>query len=470
MKEPRNIFILFLFCAGIAISIIGILFTPPFVAKHVKHVIELEESQVMKVLSYQFYAITIGFLIIVLSVLLYKIKYYIPILGLIILGYLLVMHNTYINKLYPENVILNPTGLKKAARVLLGKDYIISDYHPKSVLMVKNQQVLRAKYPVIDIHFHLASLNKTSPEELVKAMEQCGIDKIVNLDGAPEVFEKYQQEFVEKYPNRFILFVLLNLQKIINQPDFLKNELEIFDKMVNKGAKGLKVTKILGLEMRDPSGKLVPIDDPRLEPIWNKAGEYKIPVLMHVTDPTPFFTPIDRFNERFEELNEFPEWSFYGPQFPKKEALMEQRENLLKKHPGTIFIFAHMGDNPENLEYLGGLLDRHENLYVDIASRVPELGRQPFSARKFFIKYQDRILFGTDGGYALDKNGLWPAEKYFRTYFEFLETTNEYFEYPLWGINKQGRWRVYGIDLPDQVLKKIYYLNAEKILAKRVNN
>jgi predicted TIM-barrel fold metal-dependent hydrolase len=128
-----------------------------------------------------------------------------------------------------------------------------------------------------------------------------------------------------------------------------------------------------------------------------------------------------------------------------------------------------MGDNPEDLEYLGGLLDRHENLYVDISSRVPELGRQPFTARKFFIRYQDRILFGTDGGYALDENGLWPAKKYFRTYFEFLETTNEYFEYPLWGINKQGRWRVYGIDLPDQVLKKIYHVNAEKILAKRMN-
>lgn len=468
MKEARKIVVLLIFCSGMAISIIGILFTPSFVAKHVKHVIELETSQVMKVLSYQLYAITVGFLMIMLSVILSRMKYIIIILGSIFVGYFFIIHNVYLNNVYPGNVILDFTGLKKVGRVLLGKDYVIGDYKPKSMLLVNNRKVLRAKYPVIDIHFHLASLNKTNAEELVKAMDQCGIDKIVNLDGAPEVFEKYQQEFVEKYPNRFIMFVVLNLHEI-NKPDFLKNQLELFDKMVNKGARGLKVYKSLGLELRDPSGKLVPIDDPRLEPIWNKAGEFKIPVLMHVADPTPFFTPIDRFNERFEELNEFPEWSFYGPQFPKKEALMEQREKLLKKHPGTIFIFAHMGDNPENLEYLGGLLDRYENLYVDISSRVPELGRQPFTARKFFIKYQDRILFGTDGGYALDKNGLWPAERYFRTYFEFLETTNEYFEYPLWGINKQGRWRAYGIDLPDQVLKKIYYVNAEKILAKRMN-
>ena len=468
MKESRKIFILFLFCAGIAISIIGILFTPSFVAKHVKHVIELETSQLMKVLSYQLYAITIGCLMIMLSVLFYKIKHYILIFVLIFSSYFFIIHNVYLNKIYPENVILNPTGLKKVSRVLLGKDYVIGDYKPKSMLLVNNRKVLRAKYPVIDIHFHLASLNKTNAEELVKAMDQCGIDKIVNMDGAPEVFEKFHREFIEKYPNRFIMFAVLNLHQF-NKPDFMKNQLELFDKMVDKGARGLKVYKSLGLEIREPSGKLVPIDDPRLDPIWNKAGEFKIPVLMHSTDPTPFFTPVDRFNERFEELNEFPEWSFYGPQFPPKDALMEQRENLLKKHPGTIFIFAHMGDNPENLEYLGGLLDRYENLYVDISSRVPELGRQPFTARKFFIKYQDRILFGTDGGYALDKNGLWPAERYFRTYFEFLETTNEYFEYPLWGINKQGRWRAYGIDLPDQVLKKIYHVNAEKILEKRVN-
>jgi len=123
-----------------------------------------------------------------------------------------------------------------------------------------------------------------------------------------------------------------------------------------------------------------------------------------------------------------------------------------------------MADIPENLSQLGTLLNKHPNLYVDMSSRVPELGRQPFTAREFFIQYQDRILFGTDGGYALDENGLWPVERYFRTNFEFLETTNEYFEYPLWGINKQGRWRVYGIKLPNKVLEKIYHDNAKILL------
>ena len=234
--------------------------------------------------------------------------------------------------------------------------------------------------------------------------------------------------------------------------------------MVTMGAQGLKVIKNLGLEIRDPSGNLVPIDAPRFDPIWDRAGELKIPVLMHLTDPTPFFYPVDRYNERYEELREFPSWSYFGPEFPKKETLLLQREHLLEKHPKTIFIFPHMADNPENLSYIGYLLDKYSNLYVDFSSRLPELGRQPYTARKFFIKYQDRILFGSDGGYGLDPKGSWPAERYFRTYFEFLETSNEYFEYPLFGIQKQGGWRIYGIDLPDSVLEKIYYKNAEKIL------
>jgi predicted TIM-barrel fold metal-dependent hydrolase len=172
---------------------------------------------------------------------------------------------------------------------------------------------------------------------------------------------------------------------------------------------------------------------------------------------------VDRFNERYEELKEYPEWSFYGPRFPTKETLLIQRENLLRKHPRTVFIGAHVGDSPENLSYVGYLLDKYPNYYVDISSRLPELGREPFTVRDFFIKYQDRILFGTDGGFALGIDG-WSAERFYRTYFEFLETSNEYFEYPLWGINKQGRWRIYGIDLPDEVLEKIYHKNAAKIL------
>jgi predicted TIM-barrel fold metal-dependent hydrolase len=303
-------------------------------------------------------------------------------------------------------------------------------------------------------------------EELVKAMDACGIEKVVDMGGSQEEFEGFIKNFRDKYPDRFILFTRLNLNQI-KKPNFPEDQLTRFDYAIRMGARGLKVIKSLGLEIQDKSGRLVHIDDPRFDPIWEKAAEYGVPVLMHLGDPTPFFAPIDRYNERYEELIDFPQWSFYGPKFQTKEALRAQRENLVKKHPRTIFIMAHMGDDVENLSYLASLFDKYPNYYVDLSARLPELGRQPYTSREFFIKYQDRILFGSDGGYALDPKGEWTAERYFRSYFEFLETRNEYFEYPLWGIQKQGRWRIYGIELPDEVLKKIYYKNAEKILSRK---
>lgn len=358
---------------------------------------------------------------------------------------------------------MKSSELKKVWNVLLGKDIVLSDYQPKSVLVVKNRSVMKAKYPVIDIHFNFKSLTKMNAEELVKAMDACGIEKVVDMGGSQEEFEGFIKTFRDKYPDRFILFTRLNLYQI-KKPNFPEDQLARFDNAIRMGAKGLKVIKSLGLEITDTSGRLVHIDDPRFDPIWEKAGEHGIPVLMHLGDPTPFFAPIDRYNERYEELIDFPQWSFYGPKFQTKETLRAQRENLVKKHPKTTFIMAHMGDDVENLSYLASLFDKYPNYYVDLSARLPELGRQPYTSREFFIKYQDRILFGSDGGYALDPKGYWTAERYFRTYFEFLETRNEYFEYPLWGIQKQGRWRIYGIDLPDEVLKKIYYKNAEKIL------
>jgi predicted TIM-barrel fold metal-dependent hydrolase len=164
----------------------------------------------------------------------------------------------------------------------------------------------------------------------------------------------------------------------------------------------LKVYKSFNL-LKDTTGKFVPLDDSRYAPIWDKAGDLGIPVLMHSADPSQFWTTVDRFNERYEELKDFPEWSFNDPQLPKKETLLSQTENLVKRHPKTIFVMAHMGSNSENLQYVDYLMNKYPNYYVDIAAVIAELGRQPYTARMFFIKYQDRIVFGTDGGYGLDK-------------------------------------------------------------------
>jgi predicted TIM-barrel fold metal-dependent hydrolase len=180
-----------------------------------------------------------------------------------------------------------------------------------------------------------------------------------------------------------------------------------------------------------------------------------LPVLIHVADPAAFFLPIDETNERWEELHRHPEWSFYGPQFPRREKLLADFLRVVERHPRTVFIGAHLASNSEDLATLGQWLDRYPNLVVEIASRIAELGRQPFTARRFLIQYQDRLLFGTDGP--------WPEER-LRLYWRFLETEDEYFPYSERPFPPQGFWNIYGVNLPDEVLRKIYYENALRVL------
>jgi len=467
MNPKRKSLGLLLFIISVTITLLGLFFTPDFVAKYLKKVDVLPDYTVTKVLYYQLYSVIAGCILFIISVYFYNKKYlkYVMVPAVVIL--FLLIYRVHINVLYPNNIFMKTSELIKPLNVLLGKDIVLSDYKPKSALVVKNRKILKAKYPVIDFHFHLKSMKNINADELVKAMDACGIEKIVNLDGMPRYFDKYTKEFKEKYPDRFIMFSVFRFWEL-NKPNFPENYLNELDNIVKMGAKGLKVYKGFGLDLIDNSGKLVPVDDPRFDPIWEKAASMKLPVLMHSTDPSPFWTPTDGFNERYEELRDYPKWSYYyNPNYPPKKTILKQTENLIKKHPKTIFVMAHMGCIPEDLAYVAYLMDTYPNYYVDIAAVIAELGRQPYTARKFFVKYQDRILFGSDGGYGLNLKGLWPPERLFRTYFEFMETSNEYFEYQLWGVHNQGRWYIYGIDLPDTVLEKIYYKNAEKILFQK---
>jgi len=467
MNPKRKLLSLLLLIISVTITLFGLIFTPDFVAKYIRKVDVLPDYTMTKVLFYQLCSVIAGFILFIISVGYFKIKYlkYVMVPAVVIL--FLLIYRVNINVLYPNNIFLNASELIKPWRVLLGKDIVLSDYKPKPALVVKNRKILKAKYPVIDFHFHLKSMKDINADELVKAMDASGIEKIVNVDGMPRYFEKYTKDFKEKYPDRFIMFSVFRFWEL-NKPNFPENYLNELDNIVKMGAQGLKVYKGFGFDLKDKSGKLVSVDDPRFDPIWEKAGSLKLPILMHSTDPSPFWTSPDRFNERYEELKDYPKLSYYNnPEFPSKETILKQTENLIKKHPKTIFVMAHMGCNPEDLAYVAYLMDTYPNYYVDIAAVIAELGRQPYTARKFFMKYQDRIIFGTDGGYGLDLKGLWPPERLFRTYFEFLETSNEYFEYQLWGVYSQGRWYIYGIDLPETVLEKIYYKNAEKILFQK---
>jgi predicted TIM-barrel fold metal-dependent hydrolase len=201
-----------------------------------------------------------------------------------------------------------------------------------------------------------------------------------------------------------------------------------------------------------PDGRKMRVDDERLDPLYEKASVLGVPIMFHTGDPDAFFLPVDRFNERYEELAAHRDWSFYGSEFSKQE-LLEQRDHVFARHPQTQFVAAHMAERPEDLAYISSLLDRFPNLLVDMSARVAELGRQPYSARRFFIQYADRILFGTD---------LLPSVEMYRAHFGFLETGDEYFEYPS-HASRQGRWNVYCLDLPDGVLEKVYRTNALRL-------
>lgn len=357
----------------------------------------------------------------------------------------------------------------------------ISEYAPKSMLRVQETSVPRAKFPVIDIHTHLSESKRydkgvavsaereypMTPSELLPVMDRKNIRAMVNLTGG---FDKGLAEAVTKYdkavPGRFYTFAEPAYSRF-KEPNYPKNQAETIEQSHRDGARGLKILKTLGLYLREniTSGTLVKIDDPRFDPMWDACGQLNMPVAIHVSDPVAFFTPTDRFNERYEELNNHPDWSFHGLDFPSNAELLEARNRVFAKHPKTQFIVLHVGNFSEDLQNVGDNLDRFPNMTVDTAARVGELGRQPRTSRKFFEKYQDRILFGTD---ATPHGEEFPQQVYndklYEIYYRFLETEDEYFDYAPAEIPPQGRWRIYGIHLPDTILQKVYNGNASRLL------
>ena len=334
-------------------------------------------------------------------------------------------------------------------------DLKLVDWQPKSQLVVSKTRIEKAKFPVIDVHNHLGDLSRT--QEYLEEMDKAGVWKCVSLDARSKdnFYEKHLEVSRGISKDRFILFFRPDFSRI-DEPNFGTTEADRLEEAVKMGVRGVKVSKALGLVYRGKDGKLFSVDDPRIDPIWAKCGELGIPVMIHVSDPKAFFTPMDRNNERYDELSAHPDWSFYGSDYPTKDEILEQRNRILKKHPNTMFIGAHFGNLPEDLKTVSQWLDQFPNFYVDVDARISELGRQPYSARKFMIKYQDRVLFGTDTP---------PNAAAYRLYFRFLETDDEYID-PAPAHQQQGRWMIYGLYLPDEVLEKIYNKNALAIFDK----
>lgn len=331
-------------------------------------------------------------------------------------------------------------------------DLRLLDWEPESQLVVEETIIKKPKFPVIDIHNHLRDLDKA--EEYLTAMDEAGVWKVVSLDGRSEdgFYKEHLEVSNSVSEDRFIIFYRLDYSRI-DEPNYGEDEADRLEQAVKAGLRGIKVSKSLGLRYKDASGELIPVDDPRLDPIWARAGDLGIPVLMHISDPKAFFTPIDRYNERYDELGAHPDWGFSGPEYPAKEELLRQRNRVFEKHPNTTFIATHMANLPEELGRVSMWLEKYANMYVDIDARISELGRQPYTARKFMIKYQDRVLFGTDTA---------PKVESYQVYYRFLETNDEYINADP-SHHRQGRWRIYGLYLPDEVLEKIYNKNALKI-------
>jgi predicted TIM-barrel fold metal-dependent hydrolase len=342
---------------------------------------------------------------------------------------------------------------------------LLENYRPKSKLVTKNTPVNIPRFPVIDAHNHLAEpfgggWDKKSLSQLLDLLDEANVTRYVDLDGGwgEEILYRHLDYFKAKAAERFMVFGGVDWSQWERLgggfPEWAAKRIKV---QQEAGAQGVKIWKPFGLSVKDPQGKLVKVDDSRLSPVWETAGELKLPVLIHVADPVAFFDPINETNERWEELGNHPDWAFTSPPYPPFMEILNGLKEMVIHHPSTIFIGAHVGCYAENLAWVGNMLDQCPNFYVDISGRIGELGRQPFTSRKFFIDHQDRILFGSDMGPDLDS---------YRVYYRFLETDDEYFNYGTTEIPSQGRWNVYGLNLPDEVLKKIYYTNARRVLGE----
>jgi uncharacterized protein len=334
---------------------------------------------------------------------------------------------------------------------LFGQSLSIEEYEPRSTLVVPQHELKRAKFPFIDVHNHQRAATPERLDRLVKDMDALNMRVMVNLSGGNgDSLKRTVDAMKGRYPDRFIVFANLNFGGI-DDPEYGPRAAAQLEQDVRNGAQGLKLFKNFGMDLKDTQGRRIQVDDPRFDPVWETCARLGIPVLIHTGEPRPFFQPQDKFNERWLELKQFPSRARPPERYPSWETLMGEQHRLFARHSNTIFINAHLGWMGGNLGELGRLMDKLPNMYTEIGAVLAELGRQPRFAREWFIKYQDRVLFGKD---------TWEPSEYW-VYFRVLETADEYFDYYR---KRHAFWKMYGLNLPDPVLRKLYYENAIRII------
>lgn len=325
------------------------------------------------------------------------------------------------------------------------------EYNPTSTLVVPENMVLKARFPFIDVHGHQYRMPEQDLGPVVSAMDTLNMGIMVNLSGrSGDELIKSVKNIKDHYPNRFVVFANIDFEGVGTQ-GWTENAVLQLETDIKNGARGLKIYKSLGMRYKDSDGKRVAIDDARLDPIWAKCGELGVPVLIHAADPKSFWDEYDADNERWLELKTHPRRKRSATDPAPWQQIISEQHHMFRKHPKTTFINAHMGWYANDLGKLSELMEELPNMNVEIGAIIAELGRQPRFAKKFFEKYQDRILFGKDS---------WKPEE-FPTYFRVLETADEYFPYHK---KYHAFWNMYGLDLSDEVLKKVYYKNALRIV------
>ena len=336
---------------------------------------------------------------------------------------------------------------------------------PDSVLVVKRTPIEKAKYPTVDFHFHGRRMQTLEDyEAMIAKMDQAGVGVICNMDGGyGETFDK-NMKASEPYNDRFLQFARIDWEGI-DEPGWSEQAAAELDRCFRAGAAGLKISKRLGLEVQNADGTYVQCDDPRLDSVWEMCARHSKPVMIHVSDSVARFQPIGPANERWEagQWRSDVDGNYYGSGRPGIEEIFEHRENMFAAHPNTRFVNAHIAMISFDLKRVGEMLDKFPNVDVEVSARIQDLGRQPFSGRAFLIKYQNRVLFGSDG------NPSRQVERFWTPHWRYFETDDEYFDHPAQmlsplGAPLQGRWAIHGAYLPDEVIRKIYYQNAVKHL------
>jgi len=327
----------------------------------------------------------------------------------------------------------------------------IEEYEPKSLLVVPEHKPQRAKFPVIDVHNH----QRTSPPErlqqLLRDMDALNIHAMVNLSGGyGETLAENAAAMRAAGGDRFVVFANLNFSGL-DEPGYAERAAAQLAEDVKNGARGLKIFKNFGMDLKDSKGQRVRVDDPRFDRVFETCARLNIPVLIHTAEPKGLHLPMDKYNERWLELKLYPRRARPPDKYPTWEELLAEQHRLFARHPKTTFINAHLGWLGIDLARLGQLLDRLPNVYTEISAVIEEPARQPRFARQWFIRYQDRVMFGKD---------TWNPKEY-PTYFRILETEDDYFDHDR---KYHGMWKAYGLGLPDEVLKKLYYKNALKVI------